>query len=204
MERYVLKAKADAIQETFGIGVHSLAMLEPNYNAAPGHALPVLAKNKMEPAIWDSETPQFPLDVITTELFGPESIPCIVPVSGFYMWKQTVNDPLPFFVRIHSRMLLGVAGILFESEKLRGVFRVLTRPANVLLKPLNEFMPCILDPVEYKYWLTGQTRAILGHGFAHNSMMPEMTVFRVPDLVNDISNNSPELIQPIPKLRDED
>lgn len=120
------------------------------------------------------------------------------------MWKQTVSDPLPFYVRIHSRKVLGIAGIITNYTEQRSRFRVLIRPANVLLQPLDKTMPCILEPDEYADWLEGNYRQILLDGFSKNLFMPDMTVFRVPDLVNNPANNSPELIQPIPKLKDED
>jgi putative SOS response-associated peptidase YedK len=65
-------------------------------------------------------------------------------------------------------------------------------------------MPCILEPNEFDLWLNQQADTIAGNGFVANEMITDMTVFRVPDLVNGLSNNGPELIQPIPKVRDED
>lgn len=65
-------------------------------------------------------------------------------------------------------------------------------------------MPAILAPNQHNGWLIDETNNLIQSGFTHNTMIPDMTVFRVPDLVNDLSNNGPELLQPIPKLRDED
>lgn len=209
MERYVLNTTPEVIEETFGIFPDSPSLLEPNFNTTPGQTLPVIFWKDDQPhiemAIWDSSVPFIHIQkeekmALRAQLHQP----CIVPVTGFYIWKQTVNDPLPFFVRIHSREILGIAGILLESDGGRKQFKVLIRDANVLLKPLDDTMPCILEPDEYSGWIHEEASSILNNGFSHNLFMPDMTVFRVPDLVNDVRNNSKELIQPIPKLREDD
>lgn len=214
MERYVLQTSAATIQEVFGVQVHSEALLEPNYNAAPGHSLPVIyekeGKKHIERAIWGEESGKeatislSDAQVLQEMLAQKNTRFCIIPINGFYAWKETVSDPLPFFVRIHTRELLGIAGFLTVNNGSRNTFTVCTRDANVLIQPLTKIMPCILTPTNFNTWLDGDRTQLLKEGFKDNSLLPEMTVFRVPDLVNDLSNNSKELIQPIPKLRDED
>ena len=207
MERYVLQTDVDEFETYFGVKPASSEIIKPNYNASSGHALPVVWGDKtrsVELAKWNTNRPTVNITEHTFgQIFGKVLQPCIIPVTGFYMWKKTVNDPLPFFVRIHSRKLLAIAGVI-DTVKSRNSFQVLTREASVLLKPLDEEMPCILEPAEIDDWLNGNEQQVLAKGFSHNLFMPDMTVFRVPDLVNDISNNSPDLIQPIPKLREED
>ena len=207
MERFVFRTTAGELTDTFKVKPESEHLITPTFNAAPGHIHSVIRNNEkrvLESAKWKPETPSIHIsNKAKTPIFSAKQVPCIIPINGFYMWKQTVNDPLPFFVRIHSRKLLAIAGVLSIAEK-RKSFQVLTRESSVLLKPLNDEMPCILEPNEVETWLNGQQEQILAKGFSHNLIMPDMTVFRVPNLVNDISNNGPELIQPIPKLRDED
>jgi len=211
MERYVLQTTANELESIFGVTSNSEVLLEPTFNAAPGYLLPAIFAKKgvlsIESCIWESESPT----IRTSEFIRSESAhsqlisnACIIPVNGFYLWKQTVNDPLPFYVRIHSRSLLGIPGFLINPEESRKRFSVFTRSANVLLKPLDDSMPCILEPKQFASWLNGDAFSIAKAGFISNEMMTDMTVYRVPDLVNELSNNGPELIQPIPKLREED
>lgn len=215
MERYVLDTNKHEFEEIFGVVSSSESIFEPNFNAAPGHSVPILISKSgvftLESVIWGSEHEGEKVTSITTDeaLKAPykenlSTHACIIPVSGFYKWKQSVEDPHPFFVRIHSQDILGIAGLLIEQEDSRNAVIPITTEANVLVKPLDVSMPCILNPMNFKPWLTGKADTILEAGFMDTSLLPEMTVFRVPDLVNDLSNNSRELIQPIPKLRDDD
>ncbi len=216
MERYVLNTDQEIIEETFGVSPVSSSILEPTFNAAPGHSLPIIYKHKaipvLESAIWGIEIENTTIstldinDVLENDTYRSslKSNACIIPVNGFYKWKKTVEDPLPFFTRIHTRELLGIAGFFIEHDDSRNSFCVITKQANVLIKPVDDTMPCILDPIKFDSWLNGEAKTILKKGFDDFALLPEMTVFRVPDLVNDLSNNSPELMQPIPKLREDD
>ncbi len=215
MERYVLNTDNSTMEETFGVSTTSLSILEPTFNAAPGHSLPILYSNQGMPvlksAIWGIEAGKISIssldidDVLGNNKYRPllKTNACIIPISGFYKWKKSVDDPLPFYTRIHTRELLGIAGFYMENDDARNTFCVITKAANVLIKPLDDTMPCILDQQQLKPWLTGSAEEILRAGFKDISLLPEMTVVRVPDLVNDLSNNSPGLIQPIPKVRED-
>lgn len=216
MERYVLNTDRDTMEDIFGVNSNSSAILEPTFNAAPGHSLPIIFLNQgipvLKSAIWGIEVGKTSItsldidDVLGNNKYRAllKTNACLVPVTGFFKWKQTVDDPLPFLIRIHTRELLGVAGFYVENDDARNSFCVITKAANVLIKPLDDTMPCIIDPQNTRSWLTGSAEEILKSGFKDISLLPEMTAIRVPDLVNDLSNNFPELIQPIPKLRDED
>ena len=216
MERYVLNTDKETMEEIFGVKLTSSSILEPSFNAAPGHSLPVIHSEKgspiIESAIWGINTGNGNLssldisEVLENDTYrnSLKTNACIIPANGFYKWKQTVDDPLPFYTRVHTRELLGIAGFLIEHDNSRNSFCVIRKQANVLIKPVDDTMPCILDPHKFDAWLSGEAEAILKKGFDDFALLPEMTVVRVPDLVNDVSKNFPELIQPIPKLRDED
>lgn len=213
MERYVFSTNKEGIEEYFGITPESKSILNPNFNAAPGNSLPILRLNGnglvLENSIWGIEGLGSAIDA--TELLENKEYrhllgknTCLIPLSGFYIWKKTVSDPLPFYTRIHTRELLGIAGIYTENEGTRNSFTAITKAANVLIKPVTDTMPCIIEPGDFDGWMQGGAEQILRRGFNDMNLLPEVTVVRVPDLVNDLSNNSPDLIQPIPKLREED
>ena len=216
MERYVLNTDKETMEKSFGVRSDSSSILEPTFNAAPGHSLPIIRKYQgdilLESAIWGIEENSLKISSMDiNEVLSNESYrsrlhlnACIVPVSGFYKWKQSVDDPLPFFTRIHTREILGIAGFYVENEHKRNSFFVITKAANVLIKPLDETMPCILDPKEVINWVTGDAEEILRAGLIDLILLPEMTVFRVPDLVTELSLITPDLMQPIPKLREDD
>ncbi len=216
MERYVVNTDQETMNEVFGVSPTSSSILEPNYNAASGHSLPIIcSKNNrriLESAIWGIRAGGISIssidinDILENDTYRKslETNACIVPMSGFYKWKKSVDDPLPFYTRIHTRDLLGITGFYIENNDTRNSFCIISKKANVLIQPIDDTMPCILNPEKFDAWLNGEAEAILKKGFDDFALLPEMTVVRVPDLVNDVSNNSPELIQPIPKLREED
>lgn len=134
--------------------------------------------------------------------------PCLIPASGFYLWKQSVDDKYPFYIRMLGREVLGLAGLFHVIEDKSGKksieFAVITKASNVLLQPLEPTMPCILDPENFEQWIKGNEKEVLQSQFKDTQLIPDLAVYRVPELVNDPSNNSKELIQAIPKLRDTD
>ncbi len=213
MERYVFSTNREILEEVFGVAPESNSILNPNFNAAPGNVLPILRLTEkglvLENSIWGIEGIGSSIDA--TELLENKEYrqllttnACLIPISGFYIWKKTVDDPLPFYTRIHTRELLAVAGIYLKNEGSRNSFAAITKSANVLIKPVTDTMPSIVEPDEFNDWLQGAAEKILMRGFNDMNLLPEVTVVRVPDLVNDLANNSPDLIQPIPKLREED
>lgn len=222
MERYVLEARKDEIESTFGVGSKSEVMFESNYNVMPGHVMPVILKEEGQKNI---ERMKWGLNEAGSEDAGGELMieeikkssdrweqlktnACIIPASGFYKWKETVKDPLPFYLRVISDEVTAFAGLYtsFKDENGREMksFVVLTMPANALVEPLDDRMPVILRGSDIESWLSGDAEKILEKGISADDLLPDMTVFRVPELVNDPSNNSKELIQPIPKLRNYD
>lgn len=221
MKRYVLEADKQMVEETYGVSSASESLFAPNYNVIPGTSMPVVVKEgekrKIKNAVWGLHgggkteihaiEQQEVLKKDTLKKLASGS-PCIIPASGFYKWKESVNDPLPFYLRVLKYEVLSLAGICTTTKTRDGktslTYAVLTMPANALVEPLDKTMPCILDEKEFDLWLGGGAVKMLEDGFSGNHLLPDMAVFRVPDLVNNPANNSKELIQPIPKLRNED
>lgn len=217
MRRYVLEADKEIIEEVFGVSSDSEILFEPNYNVMPGHTMPIITgaeKRNIISSSWglkleDSEEKiheigyEELLEEESKSILEQES--CIIPISGFYKWKETVDDPLPFYLRVLSEDVTGLAGLYnsYRDEDGRTIrtYVVLTMPANALVEPLDDRMPVILHPKDHGRWLSGNTKEMIKEGFSGNHLLPDMSVFRVPELVNDPSNNSKELMQPIPKLR---
>lgn len=222
MKRYVLDADKEIIEEIFAVDTKSESLFDPNYNVGKGHTMPIITKNedgrKIQSSVWGLKTEGANdvvveikhEDVLEKEEFRnlPDTNPCIVLASGFYKWKETVEDPLPFYLRVLSQEVIGVAGLYsnYKNDEGREVhtFAVLTMPANPLVEPLDDRMPVILSPKDYGRWLSDGATDMIKAGLNGNHLLPDMAVVRVPELVNDPSNNSKELVQPIPKLRNYD
>ncbi|MEX0719340.1 MAG: SOS response-associated peptidase family protein [Balneolaceae bacterium] len=222
MKRYVLQTEENELEDFFELSPGSESSFEKNFNIMPGATVPVVFEDKEErklvEATWglsSAGAKKALFSVSQEELLKDQELKalakssaCIIPASGFYKWKETVRDPLPFYLRVLSREILALAGIYFAKKSGKGKihysFAVITMPANALVEPLDQTMPCILNEAEFDNWLGGGSIKMLEKGFSGEPLLPDMAVYRVPDLVNDPSNNSRELIQPIPKLRDDD
>lgn len=217
MKRYVLHAEKEIVEEVFDVTSSSISLFEPSYNVFPGSPMPIIFNDtdrKIKSAVWGIRSKKEKItsfsknDVEENSIKDLDLKPCLIPASGFYLWKQSVDDKYPFYIRMLGREILGLAGLYHEAEEKNGKksleFAVITKASNVLLQPLEPTMPCILDPENFEQWIKGNEKEVLQSQFQDTQLIPDLAVYRVPELVNDPSKNSKELIQAIPKLRDED
>jgi len=217
MERYVLQAEKEIVEEIFEVNSTSSSLFEPSFNVFPGSPMPIIyhdSKREIKSGVWGISSEDEKITAFNKQEVEEDSIkkfdlkPCLIPASGFYLWKQSVDDKYPFYIRMLGREVLGLAGLFHVIEDNNGKksieFAVITKASNVLLQPLEPTMPCILDPENFEQWIKGNEKEVLQSQFKDTQLIPDLAVYRVPELVNDPSNNSKELIQAIPKLRDTD
>lgn len=218
MERYVLHAEKEIVEEVFEVSSSSESLYEASYNIFPGSPMPIVfhdsSKRIIKSAVWGIDEGGGTVTNITKQDVESDRFkklglsPCIIPASGFYLWKQSVDDTYPFYIRMLGREVLGLAGLYREVKDTNGKtsleFAVITKVSNVLLQPLEPTMPCILDTENFEQWIKGSEKEVLQSKFKDAELIPDLAVYRVPELVNDPSKNSIDLIQAIPKLRDTD
>ncbi|MFA7405615.1 MAG: SOS response-associated peptidase [Pelobacteraceae bacterium] len=124
---------------------------------------------------------------------------CIVPTSGFYEWSHTGNKKQPYYFQLADHSPMCLAG-LWESWKAPDgneleTFTILTTVANKLVEPFHDRMPVILHPESFALWLSHTMHD-------PEQLLPlfqpfpaqEMTVHKVPDLVNNAKFDSPACI----------
>lgn len=217
MKRYVLEAGKENIENTFDVRSDTQSLFEPNYNVIPGTSMPIIVNGENERevvrSIWGISEGEDAAEAYRHEDIQKDKNlqkmvkrdPCIIPISGFYKWKDTVKDPLPFYLRVLIGEVTAVAGVCQTITNKSGLQTythvVLTMPANPLVEPLDDRMPVVLNQSQWKDWLAGKAYEMTKKGFSGNALLPDMSVYRVPELVNDPANNTKELVQPIPKLR---
>lgn len=217
MERYVLHAEKEIIEEIFEVNSTSSSLYQASFNVFPGSPMPVVfhdSSRQIKSGVWGISSGKEKINSFSKQTVEEGSIkefdlkPCLIPASGFYLWKQSVEDKYPFYIRMLEREVLSLAGLYHHVEDENGKksieFAVITKASNVLLQPLEPTMPCILDPENLEQWIKGNEKEVLQSQFKDTQLIPDLAVYRVPELVNDLSNNSKELIQAIPKLRDTD
>ncbi len=129
---------------------------------------------------------------------------CIVPIDAFYEWRREGPVRQPFAIRRRDRQPLALAGLWASRREptdgsVRRTFTIVTTRANELIAPLHDRMPVILPAGSWDAWLApiakepGELLAMLGP-----APPDELELFAVNRFVNDVRNDGPELLEPLP------
>jgi putative SOS response-associated peptidase YedK len=202
------------IETFFKADSDSPSLFEPHYNMAPAHPVLVVSRSndeiKYEKVRWGlaPEQQENQQHTVSTEeakahLSGSGAVPIVLPISGFYLWKRRgKRADQPFFIRLLRESLLPVAGIALReksSGKMRGCAMIRTASSH-LIAPLAEEMPLMLNQTLAHDWIDGECTVdeLIQDAEGLYSIV-DMSVLRVSKKVNDLEQNSPKLIQPLPK-----
>ena len=152
--------------------------------AKPGQFSGPLINARAE-TIWDK--PSFKKQVANTRT--------VIPVNGFYEWKRSKEEKIPYYFKPAQGSAMGLAGIYQISKD--GVMQccVITTAANDLMTPIHNRMPVILSDEGMKQWLAGNEREAIDR-----LMVPApedaLERYRVSKYVNNARNEWPECIEP--------
>jgi putative SOS response-associated peptidase YedK len=224
-DRFVLHASKEEIEALFKVSSQRDDYFEPDYNITPASLHSIVLTNEegerqFQQARWglippDAERERagnehhaIPAEEVLKQEWTAECVNqrrCLIPANGFYKWKTSERAETPFYIRLLSNRLTAFAGIydVWESSSGRTVysFAMLTTGANPLVEPVDDRMPVLLQPENFGRWLGSDdlTKEMRDELLLEPYELTEMAVNRVSEEVNDIHNNHPELIQPIPK-----
>jgi putative SOS response-associated peptidase YedK len=161
------------------------------------------------PGRWAERKPGRPL--INARAEGIESQPafaesfrerrCLMPADGFYEWLTDDRGKRPLWFSRPDGDLFAFAGIWAQlkqkgsDEVLHSCALVTTEP-NGLMRPIHDRMPVILDPALEAAWLDPD--ADPEELLALLTPPPDdfLVAREVPDLVNDVREDGPALIEP--------
>jgi putative SOS response-associated peptidase YedK len=128
---------------------------------------------------------------------------CIVFADGFFEWKRVDKSKAPYFIHMKSREPFAIASLWdYWTDKETGESinssTIITTDANPLVAEFHDRMPVILEPDAYKVWLSSapvpeQTLLNCLHGYPQE----KMEAYEVSKLVNNVQNDSPEIIRPV-------
>jgi putative SOS response-associated peptidase YedK len=140
---------------------------------------------------------------------------CLVPADGFYEWVEAEDGggKRPYRVALADDEPFAMAGLWERwtpSEKQTGLgdfggggpdrsvepvetFTVLTTEPNELVADLHHRMAVLLEPGEEERWLTEEDPRDLFEPYPAD----RMRAYPVSRLVNDPSNDSPQLVEPV-------
>ncbi|WP_340104719.1 SOS response-associated peptidase [Rhodohalobacter sp. 8-1] len=223
--RYVLKATLEELQKTYGAVLDGTFPVEPNYNVAPSHHMPVVLKpyeseeaNRIiRPHRWglvpfwaDSVKTGYSMINARGESLSKKksfqkpfkSQRCIVPANGFYEWKTTSSEKVPHFVQRKQSNLMHFAGLWEEwqdpdSGETINSYTIITTDANKPMQELHDRMPALLLQEEFNTWLDPSFNDTEA---LQDLIRPwpddDIKFYRVNKEVGNVSNNRPELIEP--------
>lgn len=208
--RIALFNRKSEIEDFFQVRIPEDSLVAPRYNIAPGQQILTLRMEEKEivPQMkrWglsvDEKKPEQAIgkDEALEGLRKGEFGRCVIPVSGYYKWKDSgKRADFPFYIRMLHEPLMALAGIYDRRER-DGGCAIIRVDANPLIQPLDPVMPLQFNSELAREWLAGEREAAeLIEDAGSVYLMTEMTVLRVSNRVNDLSQDSPDLIQPLPK-----
>lgn len=206
----------EELEAFFEISTGRESLYTAHYNLAPGQRIPLIFRSgdeiELTRARWGFGA--FDSGSGLHEMSGEDALEgvqsgelerVIIPVSGYYLWKQSgKRAKYPFFVRMLHLPIMALAGVsAFEGQKDGRDLRtcaIVTTASNALIQPLSEEMPLQCTAEHALQWLDPEIPAEpLLLEMKNRFSLTDLTVHRVSDKVNDLSANTPKLVQPLPK-----
>ena len=136
---------------------------------------------------------------------------CLIPADAFYEWqRRTGRDgrpagKLPYAVRRVDGQPMALAGVWevwrdpqdSEAERIRSC-AIVTTAANSLMAPIHDRMPVILERPDWADWLDPGTDMSVIDALMVPAADGVLEAYPVSTRVNDVKNEGPELIVPLP------
>jgi putative SOS response-associated peptidase YedK len=145
---------------------------------------------------------------------------CLLPADGFYEWYQ-LKDPgeqgeqaeqpkkskkpkkQPFFIRPRDGAVMAMAGLyeLWRNPEDEWVWTctVITTAATDDVGQIHDRMPMTVAPEQWAAWLDPTVNdPDVVRGLLAPAMAGRMAAFPVSTAVNNVRNNGPSLVEPLP------
>ena len=154
---------------------NKLERLKPSYNVAPGYMMPVVfrqSETRAELMKWGlipfwAKDPRIGYKMINARSEGIEGKPafrspfkskrCLVPASGFFEWKKTDKEKIPFYIRRKDGEMFSFAGLYDTWKDAEGVelksYTIITTQPNKLVGEIHNRMPVILEKQNEGTWV---------------------------------------------------
>lgn len=211
-------AQYSDIRSRFDIEEEEGLNLPASYNVAPGQVAKVilqLDKMVIKPmkwglvTDWSKERSYKLINVRTETLLNRKTFynqfklhRCLIPVDGFYEWKQVEDRKIPYYITRKDKELLLLAGLWNVTEGTFGngsySFSIVTTGANILISEVHDRMPVIIQEKHLDTWLD---TLHFNRDVLKSLLLPfseeSIEIYPVSYLVNSPANNFRELIEPV-------
>jgi len=208
MNKYRCVKKIGALDPRFNIAPTSLAVV---MRTPPGEKQPIMETLKWGLVRTFPKT--FLLSNIRTEsvlqkpvyqnLFKKQR--CLIPVSGFYEWKQNTKPKQPYYFFMKNKEPFLLAGLWEDRRPPEGgepvtTFTIITTKENKIMKPVHDRMPVIIDVKNYDAWLDPNYQDIEKLQKLLKPYSPsKMDCYPVSTYVSNSRNEGPDCVKPLSK-----
>lgn len=124
---------------------------------------------------------------------------CLIPADGFYEWLTDDRGKRPIWLSRPEGELFAFAGLWAELPRDDGALHsctIVTTAPNELVRPIHDRMPVVLEREAESTWLDHSAEADQLAGLLVPAPDEALVAREVPDLVNDVRKDGPELIEP--------
>lgn len=220
--RYIFAEEAVKLYERYGVkkgSKNKQLHLEAKYNIAPGSLVPVITRespNLIKIMRWGliphwAKDPKIGYKLINARAESIDTKPsfrssfkhkrCLIPATGFYEWKKTSHEKLPYLIQFKTRGIFSFAGIYDIWKDVEGVgfetFTIITTKPNKLVEPMHNRMPVILEKKYEDSWLDEKTDINKLLDMLKPYPGQELEAYKVSTKVNSPKNQGKELISKV-------
>ncbi len=219
--RFSIAKSKEEIAKRFNVGTP--ANFKPRYNVAPLQQLPVITSKKPNEIgfmRWGL-VPSWSLDAttaanminargetITSKIPFKHCVKdqrCLIPADGFYEWKKEGKAKVPFRFTLSNEELFCFAGLWdsWENQETGDILNtvtIITTEANKLVSDVHERMPVILRKDLERLWISESITDSQISSLLKPYEAQSMASYKAHKSVNAVSNDTPECIQPAPKI----
>jgi len=215
--RFSIAVRISYLAERFGVSEPSGISL-PMFNIAPGEEVPVITGTgsaHVAMMYWGlipswikgGKPAMAPINARAEGLADKKLFRvllkngrCIIPATGFYEWKRSGNQKFPYYFRMKSQEMFGMAGLCDSWMTPEGMiawsFTIITTSPNSMVIPLHNRMPAILKWEDETKWLDPSCNICEAMETMLNPYPPdEMELYRVTKMVNNPSFKSETAVQ---------
>jgi len=181
---------------------------ETNFNITPQTKVPVLIENKLTMATWGFFPDWIKSQKNSKPLFNTrwETIQekrtfqtafkkhrCLVPISGWYEWKNVNDEKQPYFFHKENQ-LLQAAGLYWLRSSGDIEFSIITKEAEDDLLTIHNRTPLILNKESQNVWISDIEIDTLYQDISVQKKLP-INFHRVSKSVNNPKNTNSSLIK---------
>ena len=181
-----------------------------NVNVAPQNEAPCIINNNLVSAKWgyfpnwlknqSNPRPLFntryeSLLEKKTFISAFKNSRCLIPISGWYEWKEEDGIKQPYYFSDTSKALLFAAGLYWNRSNGDIETSIITRDAVASLKPIHSRSPLLLSKEMTKLWVSQTTRSEDIYSQILDFTYKDIHFYKVDRAVNNPKNNNNSLIQ---------